>query len=132
MSPRSRVLGLAVVVALVAAAFAASAVAATAQPVASAAQTQKCPSFFVVLNDPAAGFAAGHYHRLNFAPQVSTLTCSDTYHLLRSYLYEPRSFKGWKVSALIGELRGQLGKHFVKNGSNGKIGFDVFRPAPTS
>jgi hypothetical protein len=40
--------------------------------------------------------------------------------------------KGWKVGPLIGELRGQLGKHFTKNGSNGRVGFDVFRPVPKS
>lgn len=130
MSLRSRALGLAAVIAAIVAVAVLPAVTATAKPVASASQTQRCPSFQVVLNDPTAGVSAGHYFRLNFAPRVSTLTCDDTYHLLRSYLYEPSSFRGWKVSALIGELRGQLGKHFVKNGSNGKIGFDVFRPVP--
>jgi hypothetical protein len=34
------------------------------------------------------------------------------------------------VQPLRGELRGQLGKRFVKRGTNGRVGFDVFRPAP--
>lgn len=132
MTFRSRVLGVVAATASIAVVAAAPAVVATAKPVAKASQTQKCPRFWVVLNDPAAGFPAGHYYRLNFAPNVKTLTCTDTYHILRSYLYEPSSMKGWKAGPLIGELRGQLGKHFTKNGSKGKIGFDVFRPAPTS
>jgi hypothetical protein len=129
MTVRSRVLSVAAAAAAVAS-LAVVPTVATAAPAAKASQTQRCPSFQVVLNDPAAGFAAGHYFRLNFAPRVSTLTCTDTYHVLRSYLYEPTTLKGWKVGPLIGELRGQQGKHFTKNGSNGKIGFDVFRPVP--
>ncbi len=132
MTFRSRLLGVAVAAASIAAIAVAPAVVATAKPVATAAKTQKCPRFWVVHTDRAAGFKAGHYYRLNFAPSLKRYTCTDTFHILRSYLYEPRTMKGWKVGPLIGELRGQLGKHFVKRGSHGKIGFDVFRPKPTS
>jgi hypothetical protein len=89
--------------------------------------TSECPLFTVVKNDPQAGFSAGRYHRLNFTPAGTTLTCDDTYHLFRSYLYEPRSMRGWTTQKLGGKLRGALGKRFVKNGTNGRTGFDVWR-----
>jgi len=89
--------------------------------------TSECPIFTVVQNDPQAGFSAGKYHRLNFTPAGTTLTCDDTYHIFRSYLYEPRSMRGWKTQKLGGELRGAIGKRFVKNGTNGRTGFDVWR-----
>jgi hypothetical protein len=128
MSLRSRVLGVAAAAAAIAVLPAASAV---AKPTAVASQTQRCPKFWVVRDDPQSGFTAGRYFRLNFAPTVSTLSCDYTYHVLRSYLYEPRTLTGWTVGPLIGELRGQLGRHFVKRGSNSRVGFDVFRQ-PTS
>lgn len=115
---------------LVLAALAVAAVAVL--PAAASAQTQRCPTFWVVRDDPQADFVAGRYFRLNFAPRISTLSCDYTYHVFRSYLYEPRSATGWAVQPLRGELRGQLGKRFVKRGTNGRVGFDVFRPAPTS
>ena len=132
MARRSRLL---IVTALAVAAAAITVlptVVATAKPTAKASQTQKCPKFWVVRDDPQADFVAGRYFRLNFAPRISQLSCDYTYHVFRSYLYEPRSHRGWVVQSLRGELRGQLGKRFVKRGSRGKVGFDVFRPAPRS
>lgn len=118
---RSRLLGTALAVA---------AVASVAVVPTASAQTQRCPRFWVVRNDPQAGFVAGRYFRLNFAPRIRTLSCDYTYHVFRSYLYEPRSLRGWAVQRLRGELRGQLGRRFIKRGTNGRVGFDVFRPAP--
>lgn len=88
--------------------------------------TQECPIFTVVVDDPQAGFPAGKYHRLNFSPNIKSLTCDDTYHIFRSYLYHPRSMRGWTAGKLIGEMRGDTGKRFTKNGSRGRIGFDVW------
>ncbi len=118
---RSRLLGTALAVA---------AVASVAVVPSASAQTQRCPKFWVVRDDPQADFVAGRYWRLNFAPRISTLSCDYTYHVFRSYLYEPDTHAGWAVQPLRGELRGQLGKRFVKRGTNGRVGFDVFMPAP--
>jgi hypothetical protein len=120
-STRSRILALAAIATLAVPA------AAAAKPSAKAAATAECPIFTVVLNDPEAGFTAGRYHRLNFAPRISTLTCDDTYHIFRSYLYHPRSLRGWTVGKLVGELRTATGKRFIKRGTNGRVGFDVWR-----
>ena len=89
--------------------------------------TTECPIFTVVKNDPQSGFSAGKYHRLNFTPAGTTLTCDDTYHIFRSYLYAPRSMKGWTTQKLGGRLSGAIGKRFIKSGTNGRTGFDVWR-----
>lgn len=125
MTHRIRALAVAATAAL---ALTATTGAATAkQPSATKSATAECPIFTVVLNDPEAGFTAGRYHRLNFAPRIASLTCDDTYNILRSYLYHPRSLRGWSVGPLGGELRTATGKRFTKRGSNGRIGFDVWR-----
>lgn len=113
-------------VAAVALFFAAPAIAG-AKSKAKASATAECPIFTVVDDDPQAGFDAGRYHRLNFSPQIRTLTCDDTYHLFRSYLYNPRSMRGWTVGPLVSRLRGAEGRRFIKRGSKGRIGFDVWR-----
>ena len=99
----------------------------------SAAATQSCFAFTVVQPDPQAQFAAGVYQRNNFSPNNS-LSCNTTYHLLRSYLYDPSSLRGWTVGRLVGPLRNATGRRFVQNGTNGMVGFNVYRnaapPAP--
>lgn len=125
MSNRFRALAVAATAAL--ALTASSGVASAKSPAAKQSATAQCPIFTVVLNDPEAGFTAGRYRRLNFSPQISTLTCDDTYNIFRSYLYHPRSLRGWSVGPLGGELRTATGKRFTKRGSNGRIGFDVWR-----
>ena len=120
-----RALPLALVAAVVL--FVAAPAVAGAKSTAKASATAECPIFTVVDDDPQAGFDAGRYHRLNFSPQIRTLTCDDTYHLFRSYLYNPRSMRGWTVGPLVSRLRGAEGRRFVKRGSKGRIGFDVWR-----
>ncbi|MDO8211570.1 hypothetical protein [Conexibacter sp. CPCC 206217] len=100
---------------------------ASANAAARRTSTSECPIFTVVQNDPQSGFSAGKYHRLNFAPAGVSLTCDDTYHIFRSYLYEPRSMAGWTTQKLGGSLRTATGKRFVKRGTNGRVGFDVWR-----
>lgn len=123
MTFKTRALSAAAVAALAILPASATAGAATAKPSA----TGECPIFTVVKNDPQSGFSAGKYHRLNFSPNPASLTCDDTYHIFRSYLYEPKSLRGWTVGKLVDELRTATGKRFIKNGSKGKIGFDVWR-----
>jgi hypothetical protein len=120
MSNRLRVIALAAIATL---ALPAAAGARTA----NVATTGECPIFTVVLNDPEAGFTAGKYHRLDFAPKIANVTCDDTYNVLRSYLYHPRTLRGWTVGPLVDELRTATGHRFLKRGSKGKIGFDVWR-----
>ena len=79
--------------------------------------------------DPQAQFKAGVYHRQNFSPNNS-LSCNATYDLFRSYLYDPQTLRGWTVGKLIGPLRNATGKRFVKNGTNGSTGFNIYRNAP--
>jgi hypothetical protein len=119
-------------VAAVAAAFTllGGAVTALASSRGTAASTQRCFDFTVVQPDPWAQFAAGTYHRSNFSPGNS-LSCDATYHLFRSYLYDPPSLRGWTVGPLTGSLRGQIGKRFVKNGTRGTVGFNIYRNNPT-
>ncbi len=124
---RSRLALVAAAVASCAALALPAAAGASQPPVARAAATTTCPHFTVVANDPLAGFTAGVYHRLNFSPVASQLTCNQTYDVLRSYLYAPSSLKGWTVGKLVGSLSGATGKRFTQNGSNGTIGFDVWR-----
>lgn len=124
--PRSLALALAATAATAAAAPALAGAAAPA-PTARVAATATCPIFTVVSNDPMAGFSAGRYHRLNFSPNIRTLTCDTTFHILRSYLYHPRSMQGWTAGPLTGNLSRALGRRFLKRGTNGRTGFDVWR-----
>lgn len=125
MSHRARALPLAIAAAVVL--LVAAPAFADARSTAKTSATAECPIFTVVDDDPQAGFDAGRYHRLNFSPQIRTLTCDDTYHIFRSYLYEPRSMRGWTVGPLVSRLRGAEGRRFIKRGSKGRIGFDVWR-----
>ena len=88
--------------------------------------TQRCFDFTVVQPDPMAAFAAGTYHRQNFSPGNS-LSCSTTFNIFRSYLYDPKSQSGWTVGPLTGSLRGQIGKRFVQKGTNNRVGFNIYR-----
>jgi hypothetical protein len=105
------------------------------RPTGSAAATQRCFSFTVVQPDPLAGFAAGVYQRQNFSPN-NTLSCNTTYDVFRSYLYDPQSHRGWQVGRLVGPLRNATGKRFVQTGTNGTVGFNIYRnvrpPTPTT
>ena len=98
-------------------------------PVAQAAETHTCTIFQVVHNDSAAGFPAGFYHRLTFAPGTKQLNCNpplpDSYDLLRDYLFDGR-IVGWTVGALQGGLASSPGCRFLKNGSSAATGFDVW------
>jgi hypothetical protein len=125
MSHRARALPLALAAAL--ALLVAAPAFADARQKAKASATAECPIFTVVEDDPQAGFDAGRYHRLNFSPQIRSLTCDDTYHIFRSYLYHPRSMRGWTVGPLVSRLRSAEGRRFIKRGSGGRIGFDVWR-----
>ncbi|MDQ4040313.1 MAG: hypothetical protein M3141_01020 [Actinomycetota bacterium] len=120
---------LAAALALAALAVMATTALASSRPTGSAAATQRCFNFTVVQPDPQARFAAGVYRRLNFSPG-NTLSCNTTYHLLRSYLYDPRSLRGWTVGPLVGPLRNTTGRRFVRNGTRGQVGFDVYRNTP--
>ena len=104
----------------------ATAALASSRTTGSAAATQRCFAFTVVQPDPQAHFAAGVYRRNNFSPG-NTLSCNTTYHLLRSYLYDPRSLRGWRVGPLVGPLRNATGRRFVRNGTGGTVGFNVYR-----
>ena len=112
---------------LVAAAALIPAASASAGPTANAAVGFGCPKFTVVHNDTAAGFPKGVYNRLNFAPKAFLLNCDDSFQVFRSYLYSPNSHAGWKVGPLTGNLKNRTGKRFLKSGSNGRIGFDVYK-----
>jgi hypothetical protein len=105
------------------------------RPTGSAAATQRCFNFTVVQPDPAAGFAAGVYQRQNFSPNNS-LSCNTTFDVFRSYLYDPQTHRGWTVGRLVGPLRNATGKRFVRNGTNGMTGFNIYRnarpPTPTT
>ncbi len=96
---------------------------------ARASQGFNCPKFTVVVTDVEAGFPRGTYNRLNFAPDrnQSLLSCDYSFHVFRSYLYHPDSHRGWSVQRLRGELKNRTGKRFLLNGSDGKIGFDVYK-----
>ncbi len=94
---------------------------------ATAAVKFACPDFRVVVDDPAAGFKKGVYRRRNFSEPKGDLTCDDSYHVLRSYLYHPDSHKGWTVGRLKGDLANKQGKRFLKNGTDSQVGFDVFK-----
>src|SRR3954453_18564579 len=88
--------------------------------------TMRCFNFTVVQPDPAAKFAAGVYQRQNFSPNNS-LSCNTAFDVLRSYLFDPQSHRGWTVGPLIGPLRNATGRRFVQNGTGGGTGFNVFR-----
>jgi hypothetical protein len=107
----------------------ACAVAAAALPATANAAFQRCPNFQVVVDDPAAGFRAGTYTRINHAPtntQLRTiLTCDISYQVVRSYLYRPYTRgTGWRVQNLGG---GRQGKRFIKTGTNATVYFDFYR-----
>jgi hypothetical protein len=121
---------IAVAVALVAAA--ALATSALASRTAHLTATMRCFNFTVVQPDPAAKFTAGVYQRQNFSPNNS-LSCNTAFDVLRSYLYDPQSQTGWTVGPLVGPLRNSVGRRFVKKGTGGSTGFNVYRsgkPAP--
>src|SRR3954453_2878675 len=88
--------------------------------------TMRCFSFTVVQPDPAAKFSAGVYQRQNFSPNNS-LSCNTAFDTLRSYLYDPQTLRGWTVGPLTGPLKNATGRRFVKNGTNGSTGFNVYR-----
>ena len=81
------------------------------------------------MTDVEAGFPRGTYNRLNFAPEGNQdlLPCDYTFHVFRSYLYHPDSHRGWTVQRLRGELKNRTGKRFLRNGTGGKQGFDVYK-----
>jgi hypothetical protein len=114
----------ALAVALVAAA--ALATSALASRTAHLTATMTCFNFTVVQPDPAAKFVAGVYQRQNFSPNNS-LSCNTTFDVLRSYLFDPQTHKGWSVGPLVGSLRNATGRRFVKTGTGGSTGFNVFR-----
>ncbi len=111
-------------VALVAAAGLATA--APASRIGHVSSTQRCFNFTVVQPDPQAQFAAGVYQRVNFSPNNS-LSCNTAFDVLRSYLYDPTSHRGWTVGKLVGPLRNATGRRFVMKGTGGSTGFDVYR-----
>jgi hypothetical protein len=111
-------------VALVAAAGLATS--ALASRTAHLSATMRCFNFTVVQPDPQAQFAAGVYQRQNFSPNNS-LSCNTAFDVLRSYLYDPTSHRGWTVGKLVGPLRNATGRRFVQNGTGGSTGFNVFR-----
>jgi hypothetical protein len=115
---------IALAVALVAAAGLATS--ALASRTAHLSATMRCFNFTVVQPDPAAKFAAGVYQRQNFSPNNS-LSCNTAFDVLRSYLYDPQSHRGWSVGPLVGPLRNATGRRFVQNGTGGSTGFNVFR-----
>lgn len=88
--------------------------------------TQRCFNFTVVQPDPAAKFSAGVYQRQNFSPNNS-LSCNTAFDILRSYLYDPQTLRGWTVGSLTGPLKNATGRRFVKNGTHGSTGFNVYR-----
>jgi hypothetical protein len=112
---------------LVAAATLIPAASASAGPSANAAVGFSCPKFTVVHGNTSAGFPKGVYNRLNFAPKAFLLNCDDSFQVLRSYLYAPDDHAGWKVGKLTGKLADRTGRRFIKSGSNGRIGFDVYK-----
>ena len=126
MKFRPRATGLAVALAVAAPA---------ALPAASpgAVFTQRCPNFTVVAPDPSAGFPQqGTYRRNNFSNSRSTiLSCDATYHVLRSWLFDPSASdfraSGWDVGALRGGLRTRTGRRFTLRSSRGHVGFEVYR-----
>jgi hypothetical protein len=92
--------------------------------------------FTVVHNDVSEGFPktgrnGGKYSALAFSPTRS-LSCLTVYDVLRSYLYDPRGLKGWTVGRLTGELASFPGRRFLKRGSGGRTGFDVYCPQGTA
>src|SRR3954452_19462551 len=101
---------------------------ALASSYANVSATMRCFDFTVVQPDPSANFAAGVYHRQNFSPNNS-LSCNTAYDVLRSYLYDPATLRGWTVGPLIGTLRNATGRRFARNGTNGSTGFNVYRNA---
>ena len=115
---------IALALALVAAA--ALATSALASRTAHLTATMRCFNFTVVQPDPAAKFTAGVYQRQNFSPNNS-LSCNTAFDVLRSYLYDPQSHRGWSVGPLVGPLRNATGRRFVKTGTGGSTGFNVFR-----
>ena len=116
---------IALAIALVAAAGLATA--APASRIGHVSSTQRCFNFTVVQPDPQAQFAAGvFYQRQNFSPNNS-LSCNTAFDVLRSYLDDPTSHRGWTVGKLVGPLRNAAGRLFVMKGSGGSIGFDVDR-----
>jgi hypothetical protein len=96
---------------------------------ARSAATTKCNLFTVVHSDTEVGFPSGVYHRLNFFTTGTTLRCSppmpDSFDLLRDYLLDG-DVHGYKVGQLFTPLSGDAGCRFTKNGTSGKIGFDVW------
>ena len=115
---------IALAIALVAAAGLATS--ALASRTAHLSATMRCFNFTVVQPDPAAKFAAGVYQRQNFSPN-NTLSCNTTFDVLRSYLFDPQTHRGWSVGPLVGPLRNATGRRFVQNGTGGSTGFNVFR-----
>jgi hypothetical protein len=113
---------------LAAAAVTASALASNGTS-ARVAATQQCFNFTVVQPDPQAGFAAGVYRRQNFSPG-NTLSCNTSFDVFRSYLYDPQTHRGWSVGPLVGPLRNAQGKRFIRTGTNGAVGFSIYRNAP--
>lgn len=116
----------------------ASALAATGAAVApggasAAVFVTKCPTFRVVARDTRAGFPIpGVYRRNAFSSSRSTIpSCTETFHVLRSWLYDPDrvefAAQGWDVGALRGGLRTREGRQFAERGSNGRTGFQVYR-----
>jgi hypothetical protein len=114
----------ALAVALVAAAGLATS--ALASRTAHLTATMRCFNFTVVQPDPAAKFVAGVYQRQNFSPNNS-LSCNTAFDVLRSYLFDPQTHKGWSVGPLVGSLRNATGRRFVKTGTGGSTGFSVYR-----
>jgi hypothetical protein len=117
---------IALAIALVAAAGLATS--APASRIGHVSSTQRCFNFTVVQPDPQAQFTAGVYQRQNFSPNNS-LSCNTAFDVLRSYLYDPTSHRGWSVGKLTGPLRNATGRRFVQNGTGGATGFNVFRSA---
>jgi hypothetical protein len=128
MRVRSRLAALASVSAL-----AATGVALAPGSASAAVFVQKCPTFRVVARDTRAGFPqAGVYRRNAFSNSRATIpSCNETYHVLRSWLYDPDRVEfaeqGWDVGALRGGLRTRTGRQFAERGSNGRSGFQVYR-----
>jgi len=79
--------------------------------------TQSCFDFTVVQPDPAGHSSpAGDLSPPETSARANSLSCSTTYNIFRSYLYDPQSLSGWTVGPLTGSLRGQIGKRFVQKG----------------
>jgi hypothetical protein len=82
----------------------ATAAVALAVPAGASATVYSCPTFQVVKNDPTAKLQAGTYGRRIYEPNsgrnrpwtTRTAACNASYHLLYSFLYNPR-VPGYRV-----------------------------------